>query len=61
VHLHDGRRIEGWRKEGWRTEDNRVIVLDVDRVYDSAGKELATTPLDSFVLPPQIDHIEKLD
>jgi hypothetical protein len=61
VHLHDGRRIEGWRKRGPVAEDNRVLVLDVDGVYDSAGRALATTPLDSFVLPPQIDRIEKLE
>ena len=61
IHLHDGRRIEGWRKRGRVAEDDRVIVLDVDSVYDSSGREVATTPLDSFVLPPQVDHIESLD
>jgi hypothetical protein len=61
IHLHDGRRIEGWKKSGRVSEDNRVIVLDVENVYDSSGRELATTPLDSFVLPPQVDHIESLE
>jgi hypothetical protein len=61
IHLLDGRRIEGWKKSGWVSQDNRVIVLDVDNVYDSSGKRIASTPLDSFVLPPQVDHIESLD
>jgi hypothetical protein len=61
IHLHDGRQIEGWKKSGRVSEDNRVIVLDVESVHDSSGRELATTPLDSFVLPPQVDHIESLE
>jgi hypothetical protein len=61
VHLRDGRRIDGWRKDDGLSEDSRVIVLDVESVHDSAGMELASTPLDSFVLPLQIDRIEKLD
>lgn len=61
IHLHDGRRIEGWKKSERVSEDNRVIVLDVENVYDSSGREVARTPLDSFVLPPQVDHIESLD
>lgn len=61
IHLHDGRRIEGWRKSGGVSRDHRVIVLDVHSVYDSAGRKLAASPLDSFVLPPQVDHIETLD
>ena len=61
IHLLDGRRIEGWKKSGRVSQDNRVIVLDVDNVYDSSGHWMASTPLDSFVLPPQVDHIESLD
>ena len=61
VHLRDGRRIDGWRKGEGLSEDSRVIVLDVESVHDSAGMELASTPLDSFVLPLQIERIEKLD
>jgi hypothetical protein len=61
VHLRDGRRIDGWRKGEGLSEDSRVMVLDVESVHDSTGVELASTPLDSFVLPLQIERIEKLD
>jgi hypothetical protein len=61
IHLQDGRRIEGWKKGGWISEDERVLVLDVESVHDRAGHAVDTTPLDSFVLPPQIERIEKLD
>lgn len=60
VHLSDGRSIEGW-KRGSYSADHRVLVLDVDDVYDSSGAKVASTPLDSFLLPPQIQRVELLD
>jgi hypothetical protein len=60
VHLLDGRRIEGWRR-GAPTSDRRVIVLDVDEVYDATGERVESRPLDSFLLPPQVERIELLD
>jgi len=60
VHLFDGRVVEGY-KRGNYSKENRVLVLDVDAVYDANGSEVPSTPLDSFLLPPQIDRIEALD
>jgi hypothetical protein len=60
VHLHDGRCIEGWKKDS-RASDQRVLILDIDAVYDEQGRELVSTPLDRFLLPPQIERIEPLD
>jgi hypothetical protein len=60
VHLADGRAIEGWKRES-HTRDQRVLMLDVERVLDAKGEETPSRPLDSFVLPPQVDHIELLD
>jgi hypothetical protein len=60
VHLSDGRSIEGWRRGSYST-DQRVVVLDVDNVYDAAGNKVAATPLDSFLLPPQIARIERFE
>jgi hypothetical protein len=60
VFLRDGRSIEGWRKDAM-ARDDRVLVLDVETVYDSGGHRVDSTPLDSFVLPTQIEHIERLE
>ena len=60
VHLFDGRVIEGY-KRGHYSQENRVLVLDVETVFDANGKEVPRTPLDSFLLPPQIDRIEPFD
>jgi hypothetical protein len=60
VFLHDGRSIEGWRKESLANDD-RVLVLDVEAVYDAAGERVPGTPLDSFVLPNQIERMESLE
>jgi hypothetical protein len=60
VHLNDGRCIEGWKKDS-RASDQRVLILDIDAVYDAEGRELVSTPLDRFLLPPQIERIEPLD
>jgi hypothetical protein len=60
VHLHDGRRIEGWKKDS-RARDQRVLILDVESVYDPAGNRVGATALDRFLLPPQIERIELLD
>jgi hypothetical protein len=60
VHLHDGRRIEGWKKDS-RARDQKVLILDVDTVYDPAGNRVGPTALDRFLLPPQIERIERLD
>lgn len=60
VHLHDGRRIEGWKKDS-RARDQKVLILDVETVYDPAGNLVGPTALDRFLLPPQIERIERLD
>ena len=60
VHLHDGRRIEGWKKDS-RARDQKVLILDVENVYDPAGNRVGPTALDRFLLPPQIERIERLD
>ena len=60
VHLSDGRSVEGW-KRGSFTQEHRVLVLDVDDVFDASGTKVPSTPLDSFLLPPQIRRIELVD
>jgi putative inorganic carbon (HCO3(-)) transporter len=59
VHLLDGRVIVGYTA-GHYSRENRVLLLDVERVVDAGGREIPSTPLDSFLVPPQIDRIEVL-
>jgi hypothetical protein len=60
VHLNDGRCIQGWKRDS-RSTDQRVLILDVETVFDASGREVGSTPLDRFLLPPQIERIEPLD
>jgi hypothetical protein len=58
VHLRSGRTIEG-RLDG--TPERDVMLLSVDVVRNSNGREVPITPLDSFVIRSQIVRVENLD
>jgi hypothetical protein len=58
VHLDTGRLIEGWAEAGAGT--GGVMILDVARVHDAAGEEVAPGPSDSFVLTARIKQLERL-
>jgi hypothetical protein len=62
VYLDTGRTIEGWTDvEG---DFGGVMILDVIRVYDRAGTEVAPSPFDSFVLTARVkkfEHVQGAD
>jgi hypothetical protein len=58
VHLDTGRTIEGWTDV--ESDFGGVMILDVIRVLDRAGTEVAPSPFDSFVLTARVEKIEHL-
>jgi hypothetical protein len=62
VRLSHGRVIEGWREPQPASEERPAVwVLDVERVFDPDGREVASIPRDSFLIAAHIVEVERLD
>ena len=59
VTLRDGRVLEGWKTHVPGGSDAEALTIDVTSVRSPDGEELASDPLDSFILPSQIKHLER--
>lgn len=53
IDLKDGRRLEAWRRTSPST-DQRLLIMDVIAVFDSQGKEIPSTPADSFIFRSEV-------
>jgi hypothetical protein len=58
VTLRDGRVVEGWKTHVPGGSDAEALTVDVTSVRSPDGEELASDPLDSFILPSQIKYLE---
>jgi hypothetical protein len=58
VYLETGRTIEGWTDV--ESDFGGVMIVDVIRVLDRAGTEVAPSPFDSFILTARVEKIEHL-
>ena len=62
VHMGNGRIIDGWTGPTSQPVDDQVLQLvRVQHVYDRDGDEVASTPLDIFLVRSQIARIEYID
>jgi Family of unknown function (DUF6338) len=59
VALRNGRTVEGWRMTS-NDAGKQAIIVEVSAVY-SAGEQVPSTPLDSFLLTSQIVSYETVD
>ena len=59
VTLRNGRVVEGWKTYVPGGSDSEALTIDVTSVQSPDGEELASDPLDSFILPSQIKHLER--
>lgn len=57
IDLKDGRRIEAWRRSSPST-DRRLLILDVIAVSDPQGKDIPSTPADSFIYRSEVSSID---
>ena len=61
VTLRNGRTVEGWRTQVPGADKSEALSIQVTSVRGTDGEELASDPLDSFILPSQIVHLETLE
>jgi hypothetical protein len=62
VHMISGRIIDGWTGPISQPGDDEVLhLVRVQHVYDRDGDEVASTPLDMFLVRSQIARIEHID
>jgi len=62
VHMSNGRIIDGWTGPISQPVDDQVLhLVRVQHVYNRDGDEVASTPLDIFLVRSQIARIEHVD
>ena len=62
VHMGNGRIIDGWTGPISQPVDDQVLhLVRVQHVYDREGDEVASTPLDMFLVRSRIARIEYID
>jgi hypothetical protein len=59
VTLRSGRVVEGWKTYVPGGSDSEALTIEVTSVRSPDGEDLASDPLDSFILPSQIKHLER--
>ena len=62
VHMSSGRIIDGWTGPISQPVGDQVLhLVRVQQVYNRDGDEVASTPLDAFLVRSQIARIEHID
>ncbi|MFN2491183.1 MAG: hypothetical protein ABR529_15930 [Actinomycetota bacterium] len=61
VRMLSGRVVEGWRNARSARDDERVLMLNVSRVFDPEGEEIPSAPADSFLVTSMIVEVEAVD